>query len=87
MGFGGSWGWDEGGKGKGDGEGDGAEGEDDGTGFLAKRDAVDEEEGARRKEEEEAADERGYTMDMMLKSLNVKLGVIGFDATSQKWVG
>lgn len=26
-----------------------------------------------------------FTMDMMLKSLNIELGVIGFDAENQRW--
>lgn len=31
-------------------------------------------------------DDEGYTMDMMLKSLNIELGVIGFDREGQRWV-
>ena len=39
-----------------------------------------------RNEGEEEDEEGGYTMDMMLKSLNVELGVIGFDKEGQRWV-
>ncbi len=41
------------------------------------------------KDEGDEGDEReegGYTMDMMLMSLNVELAVIGFDAAGQRWV-
>lgn len=31
--------------------------------------------------------EGGYTMDMMLKDLNVELAVVGFDKVGQRWVG
>lgn len=29
----------------------------------------------------------GYTMDVMLRSLNVELAVVGFDEVGQRWVG
>ena len=29
---------------------------------------------------------QGYTMDMMLKTMNIDLAVIGFDKDLQKWV-
>lgn len=80
-----TWGWDEEPKREG-GEGDG---EEDGTGFGGERDAGEEqderEEGAR-KGEEEVGDEEGYTMDMMLKTLNIELDDIGYDKGLQKWV-
>jgi len=41
--------------------------------------------GEKEKEEEEDDDE-GFTMDMMLKSLNIELDVIGFDKKEQRWV-
>lgn len=96
----GSYGWDEGPvskNGDGDGDGDGEDGagfrarvgEEDGTGF-GRMDAeeVDErEEGARGAQVDDDGDEEGgYTMDLMLKSLNVDLRVIGFDKGLQKWV-
>ncbi|KAI9873345.1 MAG: hypothetical protein M1830_000514 [Pleopsidium flavum] len=37
-------------------------------------------------EEEEGADDDTFTMDMMLRSLNVELDVIGFDKESQRWI-
>lgn len=101
-GGGGAWGWDEGGKGKGGGRGDGdgdGEGEgEDGSRFYREdyTDYVDErEEGFRGSKayassgggaDDDGDEEGGYTMDMMLKSLNVELAVIGFDMTLQKWV-
>lgn len=68
---GGGWGWDD--VGKGDGEG---------------REGCEDEGGEKKEEEEEEeeAEEGEYTMDMMLKSLNIDLGVIGFDKKAQKWV-
>ena len=83
------WGWDEGVEREGD-EGD------DGSGDAGARDdveVVDErEEGAEgmgaggKGEGADEEEEGGYTMDMMLTSLNVDLGVIGFDRALQKWV-
>ena len=46
----------------------------------------DGEEGEDVDEEREEEEEAGYTMDMMLRSLNVEVGVIGFDKGLQKWV-
>lgn len=37
-------------------------------------------------EDDDDEEEKGYTMDMMLKSLNVELGVVGFDRALQRWV-
>ena len=80
---------------------DGAEGfsrdgeEDEGgeTGYDdRRRDVEDEvdarEEGASKRADEAWGDddEAGYTMDMMLRSLNIELGVIGFDPGLQKWI-
>lgn len=52
---------------------DGGEGQDD------------REEGAR-KVEIYGDDDEGYTMDMMLRTLNIELDLIGFDKGLQKWV-
>ena len=30
--------------------------------------------------------DKGFTMDMMLRSLNIELSVIGFDKEGQRWV-
>lgn len=80
RGGGGGWGWDEPGKGEG-GDGDGGrEGCED-------EDGGEVEEGGEEREEEEEEEEEGeYTMDMMLKSLNIDLALIGFDKKAQKWV-
>ena len=32
------------------------------------------------------ASDQGFTMDMMLRSLNIDLELIGFDKEGQKWV-
>ena len=45
-----------------------------------------EEEQKRREREDEVGDDEGFTMDMMLKSLNIELDVIGFDKEAQRWV-
>lgn len=37
-------------------------------------------------EEDEGDGEGGYTMDMMLKTMNIDLGVIGFDREGQRWI-
>lgn len=65
------WGWDEGKRGGGEGEREEREGGGDGEGDG---------------EEEGEEGEAGYTMDLMLRSLNIELGVIGFDAGGQRWV-
>ena len=91
-GFGGSYGWAEEDE-KRNGESGDEEGNDDGghgdeVGEAEARDARDGiEEDERREREEEAVDEDGgFTMDMMLKSLNIELEVIGFDKEGQRWV-
>ncbi|KAL9129975.1 MAG: hypothetical protein Q9217_001733 [Psora testacea] len=61
---------------------------DDGEG-LGEREADAErevEEEDMKKEDDGVCDDDGYTMDMMLKSLNIELGIIGFDKESQRWV-
>jgi hypothetical protein len=39
-----------------------------------------------KEEVEEEKDDESFTMDMMLKQLNVELGVIGYDKASQRWI-
>ncbi|CAD6594606.1 MAG: ERAD-associated protein [Alectoria sarmentosa] len=95
------WDDDPGSKGEhGDGEGEDADGAgftggEGGGGTAYARTDVDEvderEEGARkagslRDGDGDEEEEEGYTMDLMLKSLNVELTVIGFDRTLQKWI-
>ncbi len=72
---GGGWGWDEreGGVEGGDEEGDGDE-------RAVRKDELGNDDG------DYGDEEGGYTMDMMLGSLNVELGVIGFDRAGQRWV-
>lgn len=67
------------------------EDEEDGAGFGAKDEREDDREEVDEREEgvekvEEVDEEGGYTMDMMLKSLNIELGVVGFNKGLQKWV-
>lgn len=91
-GFGGSFGWGDdepknGGGDAGDGDGDGDGGGDE-VGEAEARDmaAGIEEEQKRREKEDEVGDDEGFTMDMMLKSLNIELDVIGFDKEAQRWL-
>ena len=46
----------------------------------------DEREDGAEKRENLVDDNEGYTMDNMLKSLNIELGLIGFDKALQRWV-
>ena len=84
-----AWGWDDEPK-KNDGEAEGVDvDEEDGAGFR-----VGEEVGEKQDERDEGArkvddygwDDEGYTMDMMLKTLNIDLNIIGYDKGLQKWV-
>ncbi|EER38150.1 conserved hypothetical protein [Histoplasma capsulatum H143] len=34
----------------------------------------------------ESDEDESFTMDMMLKSLNIELDIIGFDADTQQWI-
>lgn len=82
-----AWGWDEGPRK--DSEEDKAGHEEDGDGFR-----IGEDEGEEQDEREEGAekveisgdDDEGYTIDMMLKTLNIELDLIGYDKGLQKWV-
>ena len=73
-----AWGWDDDQPKKTDG-GDEVEEEDEGE-------EQDEREEGVRKVEDEGDGEEGYTMDMMLKSLNIELDIIGYDKGMQRWV-
>ena len=42
---------------------------------------------SRRREEREWGDEEGFTMGMMLKSLGIDFGVIGYSKEKEMWVG
>jgi len=39
------------------------------------------------REQDDGADDDSFTMDMMLKTLNIDLEVIGYDKTGQRWIG
>ncbi|MCJ1438704.1 hypothetical protein MMC27_008094 [Xylographa pallens] len=81
----GGGGWDDGGEKQ---EAVGDEGEEEGTEERREREGAEEsdrrEERVRREGEER--DDDGFTMDMMLKSLNIELGVIGYDKEMQRWI-
>lgn len=83
-----AWGWDDGPKK--DSSGDDENGnEEDADGFRDGEDEGEEqderEEGAK-KVEVYGEDDEGYTMDMMLKTLNIGLDLIGYNKDLQKWV-
>lgn len=42
--------------------------------------------GEKEEEVEEEKDDESFTMDMMLKQLNIELDVIGYDKASQRWI-
>ena len=89
-GFGGSFGWADDEQRAG-GEDAGYEDGDGGGDEIGEAEAKDiaagvEEEQRRREKEDEVGDEEGFTMDMMLKSLNIELDVIGFDKEAQRWL-
>ena len=88
-GFGGSFGWgdDEQKPERNDDEQDESRDQED-VGEAEARDVAAgiAEDEKRRVKEEEAGDDEGFTMDLMLKSLNIELDVIGFDKEGQKWV-
>ena len=85
-----AWGWDD--EPKRDEEADGDDNErsqEDSDGFR-----IGEKEGEEQDEREKGAervetygeDDEGYTMDMMLRTLNIDLDVIGYDKGLQKWI-
>ena len=76
-------GWDDGGKVEGErGDGDGDVEEE---GVEEKREREDGEKDALERADV-GSDDEGFTMDMMLKKLNIELQIIGFDAEGQRWV-
>ena len=89
------WGWDEGGMDK-----RGDEKEEDEEGGRSARDDVEgvdgreegaegrngDDEGCGVNDDDDDDEERGYTMDMMFKSLGIDLRIIGFDGALQRWV-
>ncbi|GAD98733.1 DNA repair protein Dds20/Sfr1, putative [Paecilomyces variotii No. 5] len=50
------------------------------------RDKEKEDEDDEDDEEEEEEEEESFTMDMMLKNMNIDLGTIGFDKVNQRWI-
>ena len=84
-----AWGWDEEPKRDDEADEDGETGREDSDGFR-----IGEKEGEEQDEREEGAekadvfgeDDEGYTMDMMLKTLNIDLDVIGYDKGLQRWI-
>ncbi|MCJ1403937.1 hypothetical protein MMC11_007160 [Xylographa trunciseda] len=85
WGGGGGGGWDDGGERTGLGEG---EDEEEGVEERREREGGEESDRVqeRRRVEGEAGEDEGFTMDMMLKSLNIELGVIGYDKEMQRWI-
>ncbi|OCL04835.1 hypothetical protein AOQ84DRAFT_345638 [Glonium stellatum] len=53
----------------------------------AERARGEEEEGEREEKLEERNDDDSFTMDMMLRTLNIDLDVIGYDRQGQRWIG
>ena len=84
-----AWGWDDEPKRDEAADDDGERGREDSDGFR-----IGEKEGEEQDEREEGAekveaygeDDKGYTMDMMLKTLNIDLDIIGYDKGLQKWI-
>ena len=83
------WGWDDEPKRDDEADEDDETGQEDSDGFR-----IGEKEGEEQDEREEGAkkmdvygeDDEGYTMDMMLKTLNIDLDIIGYDKGLQKWI-
>lgn len=85
AGSGAGWGWDGGGE-KGYGGEGGERDEDERSGREeTEGDEREDRQGEEEKEEEEEDEDEGFTMDMMLRSLNIDVGVIGFDKEGQRW--
>ena len=82
-----AWGWDD--EQKREADDDDETGREDSDGFR-----IGEKEGEEQDEREEGAekvdaygnDDEGYTMDMMLRTLNIDLDIIGYDKMLQKWI-
>ena len=84
-----AWGWDDEPKRDEQADDEDERGQEDSDGFR-----IGEKEGEEQDEREEGAekvdaygeDDEGYTMDMMLKTLNIDLDIIGYDKGLQKWI-
>ena len=84
-----AWGWDDEQKRDEEADDDDESGRVDSHGFK-----IGEKEGEEQDEREEGAekveaygeDDEGYTMDMMLRTLNIDLDIIGYDKALQKWI-
>ena len=86
-----TWGWDNEPKktdDEGDGDGEEAGEENDAKSRLEEEEIVEQDEGEEgaRKGEDYGWDEECYTMNMMFKSLNIDLDIIGYDKRLQKWI-
>ena len=78
-------GWDDGGGQKAEGEHGDLDESVEEEGIEEKRERENGERDGLEKAEV-GGDDEGFTMDMMLKKLNIELEVIGFDADGQRWV-
>ena len=84
-----AWGWDDEPKRDDEADENDETGREDSDGFR-----IGEKEGEEQDAREEGAekveafgdDDEGYTMDMMLKTLNIDLDIIGYDKGLQKWI-
>ncbi len=84
-----AWGWDDEPKKAEEADDDDARDREDSDGFK-----IGEKEGEEQDEREEGAekveaygeDDEGYTMDMMLRTLNIDLDIIGYDKGLQRWI-
>ena len=84
-----AWGWDGGPKRREEkGEYDSANEEDRIDFGLAEEECEEQDEREKRARtvEDHGRDDEGYTMDMLLKTLNVDPGIIGYDKGLQRWV-
>ncbi|CAF9925088.1 MAG: hypothetical protein HETSPECPRED_005740 [Heterodermia speciosa] len=85
-GFGGGYGWAEEGRKGGEGEDGEGEGDGDGGDWGEREGGEKRGRGGEDEIEEEEEEDKGFTMDMMLGSLNIELEVVGFDKEAQRWV-
>ncbi|MCJ1281146.1 hypothetical protein MMC26_000464 [Xylographa opegraphella] len=82
---GGGGGWDDGGEKRGGGEQEGEE-EEEGVEERREREGGGERDRVEERSGWEGGDDDGFTMDMMLQSLSIDLGVIGYDKEMQRWI-
>ena len=84
-----TWGWDDEPKREEEADDDDETGREESNGFR-----IGEKEGEEQDAREEGAEkvdaygdeDEGYTMDMMLRTLNIDLDIIGYDKMLQKWI-